>query len=173
VKHCSTRLWTNVNNVFEKIMYYIFDLPFPEPPTEDFIPFVNSETDENALLDSDVFESSLLDLNGRTLTPPSIMIDEHFHLPPPRLSRQTAISARRIDITVKEKETETSDYECAICLEGSKNYVLLNCNHSFCEGCFERLLHNSSEINCPLCRSQTISVVVKDEETKQKMKRRV
>lgn len=177
VKNCSTHLWTNVNNVFEKIMYYIFDLPFLEPPTEDFIPFSNNENHENDLFDSDVFETSFLNLNGRittrSLTPPSIMVDEHFHLPPPRLSRQTAISARRIDITVKENETETFDCECAICLEGSENYVLLNCNHSFCEGCFERLLHSSSEISCPLCRSQTTSVVVKDEETKEKMKHRV
>lgn len=42
---------------------------------------------------------------------------------------------------------------CPICLEGiGENVTTTNCNHKFCNICFEELLEND-KIECPLCRS--------------------
>ena len=39
-------------------------------------------------------------------------------------------------------------YECSICMENSKNVVLIPCGHSFCDVC----TNNSSDNICYICR---------------------
>lgn len=42
---------------------------------------------------------------------------------------------------------------CPICLESfGENITTTNCNHMFCDNCFNELLNNN-KVECPLCRS--------------------
>ena len=50
--------------------------------------------------------------------------------------------------------------ECQICFEAfdGKYFVpkiLINCGHSFCKICLERLLNKKTSVSCPVCREQT------------------
>lgn len=50
--------------------------------------------------------------------------------------------------------------ECQICFESfdSKYFVpkmLINCGHSFCKICLDRLINKKTHVTCPVCREQT------------------
>ena len=50
--------------------------------------------------------------------------------------------------------------ECQICFESfdTNNFVpkmLVNCGHSFCKICLERLINKRTFVNCPICRELT------------------
>ena len=49
----------------------------------------------------------------------------------------------------KEQELK-SKYECNICMENSKNVVLVPCGHSFCEKCSNNIDNNI----CYICRTK-------------------
>lgn len=43
--------------------------------------------------------------------------------------------------------------ECSVCFEEVKEFIKLNCNHSFCELCINKIEENN-HIICPLCRQE-------------------
>ena len=57
----------------------------------------------------------------------------------------------------------TEQYKCPVCYQLYKNPKYLNCHHSYCEGCLERL-QVESKITCPQCRTDSLVPVggVKD-----------
>ena len=58
--------------------------------------------------------------------------------------------------------------ECSICYEPVKllDSVTLNCDHQFCGGCIKNLCQSvkKSHLNCPMCREQVCSFIVKSDE---------
>jgi len=58
--------------------------------------------------------------------------------------------------------------ECTICYEPVKllDSVTLNCEHQFCGGCIKNLCQivKKSQLNCPMCREQICSFIVKSDE---------
>jgi hypothetical protein len=58
--------------------------------------------------------------------------------------------------------------ECTICYESFKmmDSVTLNCEHQFCGGCISNLCRTTTKwhLNCPLCREQISSFIVKSDE---------
>jgi len=58
--------------------------------------------------------------------------------------------------------------ECTICYEPVKllDSVTLNCDHQFCGGCIKNLCQSVKKrhLNCPLCREQICSFIVKSDE---------
>ena len=43
---------------------------------------------------------------------------------------------------------------CSICLEDTSDTCLLNCNHSFCKKCIEKMYEKTNNQTCPYCRSE-------------------
>lgn len=55
---------------------------------------------------------------------------------------------------------------CSICLEPfGENITITNCNHRFCNLCFEELMYNN-KINCPLCRATITKYSNNDEKVR-------
>ena len=58
--------------------------------------------------------------------------------------------------------------ECAVCYDSVKllDSVTLNCDHQFCGGCIKNLCQivQKRHLNCPLCREQICSFIVKSDE---------
>ena len=54
---------------------------------------------------------------------------------------------------------------CSICLSEIVNIVTLNCNHSFCMGCIDRLFRHKKN-QCPLCRNEIKELLNNEEKIK-------
>ncbi|CAH1774584.1 unnamed protein product [Owenia fusiformis] len=60
--------------------------------------------------------------------------------------------------TSLSEEVKQDLIECKICLEVMKTPKVLNCLHTFCEGCIEdlgRKMDQKDDISCPVCRNVT------------------
>ena len=64
--------------------------------------------------------------------------------------------------SVEKVQTESllSDYHCVICLENTKNIVLLPCKHMcLCIGCSIKYMNQQGEHKCPLCKKNIESTM--------------
>ena len=79
------------------------------------------------------------------------------------------VSASTATTTASSKPSEAStshqqpdipeELECAICMEIYKQPKLLECMHTFCGGCIEKMMKHNGEqhdgVVCPTCRFET------------------
>jgi hypothetical protein len=78
-----------------------------------------------------------------------------------------------IDKNIKISEEQR---ECCICMDkkNKKDICSLNCSHTLCVTCCNNIIESkqkdSDELNltCPLCRTQTTTIYVENEESKKK-----
>jgi hypothetical protein len=63
----------------------------------------------------------------------------------------------------KTKFVEETDIgECPICYENCINMIATDCNHSYCQPCFNKLVNsvNKNTLPCPLCRENVKNIFV-------------
>ena len=90
----------------------------------------------------------------------------------PQPSRESPVPLRANDAhPVKNTRTMTRPKirvhamaeDCPICLSVQCN-VSVQCGHSFCDGCVNRLLDRSVNLVCAICRTEVTGIVCKDAE---------
>jgi Zinc finger, C3HC4 type (RING finger) len=104
---------------------------------------------------------------GRTLTPTSSdslprrfprpdgpdedtdLLGNLFELPQP------ASAGAVVEGTGEEFSGEVGPGDCPICYREMAVPQLLQCGHSFCEGCAPRLMRGQNLVACPICREPT------------------
>jgi hypothetical protein len=69
---------------------------------------------------------------------------------------ETILNASNINIRLMANSTKIETLECPICYEvqiSSNRCITTNCNHTYCEYCFRRILESGAQpITCPMCR---------------------
>lgn len=69
-----------------------------------------------------------------------------------------------------EKETDNGD--CPICYENCSYMISTNCNHIYCQPCFNNLMShsvNKSTLHCPVCRENVKDIFVFSETSSEMM----
>ncbi|XP_072014812.1 E3 ubiquitin-protein ligase TRIM45-like [Amphiura filiformis] len=57
---------------------------------------------------------------------------------------------------VKDKDTQYDLINCGICMSDIKDPKALNCLHSFCLKCLQKVKHPLGKLTCPLCQDDTV-----------------
>lgn len=76
-------------------------------------------------------------------------------------------------VTTFEEDCQDITSDCSICFEnyGSKNFVKLNCSHSFCNDCIIKTIKtiNTNNPRCALCRTEISNITTYTNKIKNKI----
>lgn len=74
-----------------------------------------------------------------------------------------------LDKTKFQNNSDTG--ECPICYEKCTSMIATDCNHSYCQCCFSKLINtiNKTTLPCPLCRENVKNIFVFSESSSDKM----
>ena len=89
-----------------------------------------------------------------------VVVEQDSHVSASTSTTTTPTSDKTSNASASHQQPDTPDeLECAICMEIYKQPKLLECMHTFCGGCIDKMMtHNGQQqdsVVCPTCRFET------------------
>jgi hypothetical protein len=77
-----------------------------------------------------------------------------------------------IDVICKDIEISEEENKCCVCFESREKEEIcrLNCAHSFCGSCVNRILETQLSVCCPLCRVAVVNITAQNKKIQEELK---